>query len=295
MRAGTPNMAVNPEEQNTQPAGGQKDIATLAGVVLAIVGLLAGFMIDGGNPMALMNIPAFCVVGLGTMGVTLGSVRLKTFLLLPKLAIKAINPPPMQSYEDLIDLMVKLAETARSQGLLQTEGDVNKLDNQFLQKGMRMVIDGDDAEAVREMLEIDTLALKARHRSGYEMFKKAAGFAPTLGILGTVMGLISVLGKLSDPTSLGPSISTAFIATLYGVGSANVVFFPLANKLAVMSEEEVAQREFITEGILLIQQGTNPRQVRERLESFLPPKPAEERKPPSDASVNNPFASTEDD
>ena len=167
--------------------------------------------------------------------------------------------------------MVTLSEKARRDGLLALEDDVAELGDPFAQKGIQLVVDGADSELVRAILSSEIDGMAARHSANAKTFATAGGFAPTLGILGTVMSLVHVLENLDSPSSLGHSIAGAFIATLYGVGSANLIFLPIANKLKEMSGEEIAYREMLLEAILSIQAGDNPRLLREKLETFLAP------------------------
>lgn len=268
----------------------KKDLATTIGIPLAIAGLFIAYTLDGGVIAALMNIPAFFFVVVGTLGVTLASVRLSLFTTMPRLVKLAMNPPALPDPEDLINKMADLANTVRRSGSLAIQDDVKQIDNRFLKQGMNLFVNGVDHEQIRTTLEIDTFAMAQRHGKGANMFAIAAGFAPTLGILGTVMGLISVLGNMKDPSTIGPHIATAFIATLYGVGSANIFFFPISNKLKAITADEIAQREIILEGILMINANMNPRQIKERLAVYLPP-----AKAVKEANPNDPFDPSEDE
>jgi chemotaxis protein MotA len=195
----------------------------------------------------------------------------KTFLGMPTLILKTILPPK-QEIPEAIELLVTMTEKARRDGLLALEEDSKKIADKFLQRGVMLVVDGVDPAQVRTILEIDVHHMQERHGMGIKFFNAAGGFAPTMGIIGTVMGLITVLKNLSDPSSLGKSIAGAFLATLWGILTANIIWLPLAAKLAYNSEEEVAYRHLIIEGLLALQAGENPRVLREKLVGFLPPK-----------------------
>ena len=169
--------------------------------------------------------------------------------------------------EEIIDL----AEVARREGLLALDERIQELEDPYTKKGLQLVVDGTEPDLVREILENEIDGMAARHHKGVLPFEKAGGLAPTLGIIGTVMGLVHVLENLSNPDILGPAISGAFIATLMGVGSANVVFYPVANKLKEISGEEAELRTLTLEGILAIQAGDNPRVVADKLLAFVPP------------------------
>ena len=206
----------------------------------------------------------------GTFAAALISFPLASVLKLPKLFIKttagAMEPGP-----ELVALFLRLAEKARRQGLLALEDEAAQIQDEFLKKGIMLVVDGTDPEVVQSVLEIDSQVLEERHKAGYEVLEAMGGFAPTMGIIGTVMGLISVLSNLSDVSKLGPSIAVAFIATFYGVSTANLVWLPLGKKLKGKSQSEVAARGMMLEGVLSIQAGDNPRIVQEKLLGYLAP------------------------
>jgi chemotaxis protein MotA len=227
-------------------------------------------MMEGTSPAAFLNIPAMLIVFVGTFGATLAGSTMDRMKAIPSLYKKAISPDAPDRSSQL-ETLVGFAERARREGLLALDDEVAELEDEFTKKGLQLVVDGTDPELVREILENEIDGMAARHHNGAQPFEKAGGLAPTLGIIGTVMGLVHVLQNLSDPGTLGPAISGAFIATLYGVASANVVFLPVANKLKLLSAEEVDLRTMTLEGILAIQAGDNPRVVADKLLSFIPP------------------------
>jgi chemotaxis protein MotA len=184
-----------------------------------------------------------------------------------KMAFKA-DPPDMRGR---LDLLVSLADKARREGLLALDGMLPEIEDSFTRNALQLVVDGTDPEMVHTIVEAEVDGMAARHEAAAKPFEKAGGFAPTMGIIGTVMGLVHVLQNLSAPSTLGPSISSAFLATLMGVGSANVIFLPIANRLKAISAEEVELRMMTLEGILSIQAGDNPRLVADKLMSYLPP------------------------
>jgi chemotaxis protein MotA len=191
-----------------------------------------------------------------------------------KIALLTKVTPPDES----VAVVVSFAEKARRQGLLALEEEARQIDDTFLRKGIEMAVDGADPEEIRDILEQDLDAMKARHRAGAKFFADMAGFAPTMGIIGTVMGLLHVLQNLSTPATLGPMIAAAFTATLWGVMQANVFWLPLSNRLKRASEMEVRRMELILEGVIAIQSGANPRVVEQRLLSYLSPKEKEAAK-----------------
>jgi chemotaxis protein MotA len=244
--------------------------STAIGIGVAFAGLAAGALMEGASPTAFLNIPALLIVLGGTFGATFAGTNIEKIKLIPSLYKKAVGAekPDMAAQ---LDLLVGFAERARREGLLALDEEVGLLDDRFTRKGLQLVVDGTDPELVREILDNEIDGMVARHQSAVSSFEKAGGFAPTMGILGTVMGLVHVLENLAAPSTLGPAISGAFIATLYGVGSANVIFLPTANKLKSLSAEEIELRSMTLEGILSIQAGDNPRVVADKLLSFIPP------------------------
>jgi chemotaxis protein MotA len=238
--------------------------------------LLFAVVMEGGNPMAFINIPSFLVVFGGTAGATFASTKasmMGTAVKTMKLAMTGCEIDHAEGSRE----MVKLAEKARKEGLLALEDDLAELDDKYTRKGLQLVVDGADSDLVRSILQSEIDGMAERHAHNANFWATAGGFAPTLGILGTVMSLVHVLEHLDAPGSLGKSISGAFIATLYGVASANVVFLPVAARLKALSAEELHFRAMTLEGILAIQAGDNPRVVAEKLLAYVPPaeRPAE--------------------
>lgn len=247
------------------------EITALGGIILAIVALIVGFLLEGGHISALWAPSAAFIVLGGTLGATAVSFTLKEMMTIPKLLKIAFTSKPKEPIET-IEMMVNLAEEARREGLLYLERRLEDIDDPFMRKGIQLVIDGTDPEVVKSILETELYSIEERHRVGGSIFETAGGFAPTMGIIGTVMGLVHVLGSIDEPDTLGPAIAMAFLAALYGVGSANVIFLPLAFKLQNLSKKEVLMRELMMEGILSLQAGYNPVLIRERLTAFLDPK-----------------------
>jgi chemotaxis protein MotA len=191
--------------------------------------------------------------------------------MLPAIIKNAIIGAPMD-LPKTIQILVSFAERARREGLLALEEQARDIDDPFLQKGIQLAVDGTDPELVPAILETEIAYLGERHTAGASILSTMGGFAPTLGVIGTVAGLVHMMANLSDPGSMGPAIASAFIATLYGVSSANLVFLPLGNKLKQRNGIEILLREIQIEGILSIQAGDNPRVVEEKLKAFLDPK-----------------------
>ena len=240
------------------------------GLGLAFAMLALGDIMGGGSPLHLFNLSAALVVLGGTLGATLASTSMEQIKLVPSLYKKAFATGP-PDYRAEVDRIVGFAEKARREGLLALDSEVSEIEDDFLRKGMQLVVDGTDPDMVREILEAELDGMAARHAAGAEPFTHAGGFAPTIGILGTTMHLVLILKNLDKPETLGPMIAAAFIATLYGVGSANVVFYPIGNRLKVISREEQQIKTMIVEGVLAVQAGENPRIISDRLMTFVPP------------------------
>lgn len=246
------------------------DLPLVLGLLLAILSLAGGFLLEGGHLNALFKYTAAIIVFGGTLGATAISYSLNELKNIPKLFKIALFPKQLEPAQ-VIDLIVSLADEARREGLLYLENRLDEIDDPFLRKGVQLVVDGTDPELVRSIMEVELYAIEERHHIGSSIFETAGGYAPTMGIIGTVMGLVHVLGNMSDPNSLGPAIAVAFMATLYGVGSANVLWLPLAAKLANLSKKEYHLRQLMIEGIVSLQAGYNPILIRERLSAFLNP------------------------
>lgn len=248
------------------------DPATLAGVGLAFVAVLVSMVMEGGNPAALVTHPAPIVLVLGgTLGATMAGYKMSDLAAVPKVAIKAFMPGSSVEPTEVVETVVHFADRARRDGLLALEDEAKDVEDPFLRKGLQLAIDGTDPEVVREVLETEIAALRERHKVGAQFFANMGAFAPTLGIIGTVLGLVHMLENLDDPSSMGPLIAAAFVATLWGVMTANLIYLPISNKLKRASAEEVAHREMVLDAILSIQAGANPRTVTEKLKSYLPP------------------------
>jgi chemotaxis protein MotA len=248
------------------------DKGTAIGLVVALVCILGAAVVEAGSIgilFALLNLPSAMIVFGGTLGTVVVSFPLERVTKLPKVLGIAFKQETT-SERDLVNLFVRLAERARREGLLALESEAADIHDKAIQKGVLLVVDGTDPELVREIMEADVAAMSERHEGKFAMFTAAGGFAPTMGIIGTVMGLVNVLSHLDKPDELGKSIATAFIATLYGVLSANVFWLPIGERLKQRNKEEVALRTLAVEGVLSVQAGDNPRVVREKLEAFLP-------------------------
>jgi chemotaxis protein MotA len=246
------------------------DLASIVGIVVAVVIVFTVQILEGGNPASIILIPSMLLVFGGAFMAAMAGGVMKDALGIGKLfqrALLAKVAPPNQ----LVDEVVKLAERARREGLLALEDAVKTVEHPFLKRGLQLAIDGTDPEELHDILHAEIAAKKKADKAGKKILENMGGYAPTIGIIGTVLGLIHVLENLSEPDKLGHLIAGAFVATLWGVLSANVLWLPIASRLKRLSEVECQQMEVALEGVLAIQSGTSPRVVAERLTSLLPP------------------------
>lgn len=247
------------------------DLGTIISFVLTIVIIIVVLIMDGGTPAELFHHPAAIILTLGGSYMAAAiSVPLKTALSLPKLLMLTVMGPKLNA-DSAIESLVSMADKARRDGLLALESESQNIDDAFLRKGLMLVVDGVDPAQVRSIMKIEIEHMEERHQKGYGILDAAGAYAPTYGIIGTVMGLISVLQQLDEPDKLGKAIAGAFLATLWGLISSNLIYLPLAGKLKTNSENEVAFRHMLLEGILALQAGENPRLLKEKLSAFLPP------------------------
>jgi chemotaxis protein MotA len=246
------------------------DPAGFAGIGLAFAAIFISMIMEGGNPASMMLIPSIILVFGGTIGAAMAGGVLKDTLGIGKLLQRALMSKVTPA-DDLVEAVVKLADRARREGLLALEDAVKDVDDPFLRRGLELAIDGTDPDELREILECEVEAKTKADLVGAKLFADMGGYAPTIGIIGTVLGLVHVLENLSDPGQLGHLIAGAFVATLWGVMTANVMWLPLSNRLKRIAGLESAQMELAIEGIIAIQAGANPRLVAQKLRSLLPP------------------------
>lgn len=249
----------------------QIDIATVVGLVIAFAAILIGMALGGGSLVMYMQATAAIIVIGGTFGAVFMCFSLKDNInIVTKVGLKAFFTSE-QDYKKQIDQIIFLAKVVRRDGLLSLEKELDKVDDSFLRKGIQLTVDGVDSNKLTCILETEIEELEARHKKGISWFATAGGFAPTLGIIGTVIGLIIVLGNLKDPDELGRGIAAAFLTTLYGICMANLFFIPTSSKLKFKSSEEVRMKQLMLKGVLGIQSGANPRLIEEELMAFAPP------------------------
>ncbi len=246
------------------------DIATIGGLILGIGAVLVSFVMEGGNLGAIVQPGAMLIVIGGTIGASIVTTSLKTLKTVPSLmktALFAESSDPLRT----IDLIVKMSEKARREGILGLENDLKDIKDPFFRKAIQLVIDGTEITVLKTILETEIAYVEDRHKKGILLFQKMGGFSPTLGIIGTVLGLIHTLGSTSNADKMAEAIAGAFIATLWGVALANLCYLPLSDKLKLRHEEELGTLDLVMEGVISIQSGDNPRVVRTKLLSFVSP------------------------
>ncbi len=242
---------------------------------ISVVGLLFGFLaivlgqvLEGGHVGSLIQPTAFLIVIGGTLGAVMLQSPLPTFLLGARMARWVFFPPRVVPAQ-LIGQVVQWSMIARKEGLLALEAQMSTLRDPFVRRGLQLLVDGAEPEGLRDVLEVDIGSYETQMKLAAKVWESAGGYAPTVGILGAVMGLIHVMENLSDPAKLGSGIAVAFVATIYGVGSANLVFLPIAKKLLANIQQLVAVREMYVDGLVGIANGDNPRIIESRLQGYF--------------------------
>lgn len=246
------------------------DITTALGLVIGVGAVIFSFLIEGGRISSLFQLPAVILVVFGTFGAATVTTSFSQLLNLPsvlKVAFFSRTPDPVE----LIEKIFNLAQKTRKSGLLSLESDLEKLKDPFFKKALQLAIDGFDINKIREILDIEISYIEERHRKSSAFFQKLGGFSPTLGIMGTVLGLIHALSNMENTSNMASSIASAFVATLWGVAMANLIYLPIADKLKSKHEEEALHLELIKEGVISIAVGENPRVIKMKLLSFLLP------------------------
>lgn len=244
------------------------DILSLIGVILGLSAVLVGQWLEGGAVSSLFQLTAFIIV----MGGTLGAILLQTPWPVFTLGLRMLPWVWWQPHSAAAlwqESLVDWSKVARRDGLLSLESHVAIQTDPLVMKGLQMLVDGFDAHHIREVMQIDIQAYERLRWPAARMWEAAAGYAPTIGMLGAVIGLVQVMERLGEPSQLGAGIAVAFISTVYGVGSANLLFFPIANKLKFIVQQEVSAYEMVVDGLMLIARGENPHFVKGKLEGYL--------------------------
>lgn len=244
------------------------DILSIVGVILALGAIIGGNILEGGHTSSLMQLTAFIIVGGGTVGAIMIQVPLNTFLRAMNMSAWVFKPP-RQAPQEAIGKIVEWSNIARREGLLGLENIAEQEPDLFARKGLQLLVDGNEPEIIRGILEVDLESQEYRDTQAAKVFEGMGGYAPTIGIIGAVMGLIHVMNNLADPSMLGSGIAVAFVATIYGVGLANLFFLPIATKLKGLIHVQTRFREMLLEGVVSIAEGENPRNIETKLNGYL--------------------------
>lgn len=244
------------------------DTISILGLLLALIAVVGGQLLEGGHLGSLIQLTAFVIVIGGTAGAVMLQSTPITFMRGMRM-VKWVFSPPEIDEQDLIQRVSQWSTTARRGGLLALESVLEDIDDSFIRRGLQMLIDGAEPESLREVLSIEIDAFEEQQRQAIKVWDSAGGYAPTVGILGAVLGLIHVMENLSDPSKLGAGIAVAFVATVYGVGSANLIFLPIANKLKQILARQIVVREMLVEGLISVANGENPKLIERKLQGYL--------------------------
>lgn len=255
------------------------ETSTIFGLVLGLAAVLVGMVLKGASLVALINPAAFMIIIVGTAACLLNGFSLDHIKKFPVLIRKLFKKPELFPKPELLKMFVELSQTARREGILALESRVSDITDPFLRNGLSMVIDGLDPDFVSDVLDAEIQGMEERHRDGALIFSQAGTYAPTLGVLGAVVGLIAALGNLDDIEKLGHSIAAAFIATLLGIFTGYVLWHPFANKLKMISKKEVEVKKMMIEGILSLQAGDSPTAIEAKLVVFIPQNERAQLKP----------------
>ncbi|OEU46837.1 MAG: flagellar motor protein MotP [Desulfobacterales bacterium S7086C20] len=245
------------------------DIATLLGIISAF-GLVLVAIVMGGGIGLFINYPSLMIVAGGTLGTTMINYPLKEVIGVISV-LKNVFFTKASSAKDIIKQFSDFSNKARREGILALESEVTNLNEEFLQKGIQLSIDGLEPQSIREILETEISYIQDRHKLGAEIFTTMGTYAPALGMVGTLVGLVQMLQNMSDPSAIGPAMAVALLTTFYGAVAANLLFMPIAGKLRTRSGEEVLVKELMIEGVICLSNGENPRIVEQKLMAFLAP------------------------
>jgi chemotaxis protein MotA len=244
------------------------DKLSLIGLLLGVGAIVGGQIVEGGHISSLIQPTAFVIVFGGTLGAVALQSSWEVFAGALKMTKWVIAPPDL-AHAELINQIVKWSHIARKEGLLSLEAQVDVLEDPFARRGLQMLVDGIEPDRLRDLLEIETEAYEAHLKISAKVWEAAGGYSPTIGILGAVMGLIQVMENLSDPSKLGSGIAVAFVATIYGVGMANLIFLPVAKKLLANVGQLVVLRDMYIDGIIGIANGDNPHVIESRMQGYI--------------------------
>jgi chemotaxis protein MotA len=246
------------------------DLASVIGLLLALAMMAVSVVMGGGSFASFWDTASVLMVFGGTLGAVMMCFSLRHVMTLPKVMRKVFFNKPIDQRE-LVDTMVQLSEVARREGLLALESRLADIKDPFIKLGVQMAVDGTRPEVIEDVLKTDIEAVAMRHRDGKGMIDQVGRFGPAFGMIGTLLGLIIMLGNMSDPSKIGAGMAVALITTLYGAVLSNAMFLPFSEKLAAITKNEMIGREIILRGVMAIQSGENPRVIEQKLSTFLPP------------------------
>lgn len=244
------------------------DFGTIIGIFLALAAIIGGNIMEGGHTESLMVFTAFFIVMGGTLGACMVQFPMSTFMLGMKMTAWVFKPPK-QAHGEAIEKIVSWSNIARKEGLLGLEAISENETDAFAKKGLQLLVDGSEPETIRAIMEVDMDTKEHAATQGAKVFEAIGGYTPTVGIIGAVMGLIHVMNNLADPSKLGGGIAVAFVATIYGVGIANLFALPMANKLKALIHDQTQFRQMIIEGVISIAEGENPRNIETKLQGYI--------------------------
>jgi len=245
------------------------DKLSLFGILVAIVGILGGQLLEGGSANVLMQLAAFFIVFGGTIGAVMLQHPARVFVTGMKMAAW-VFVTPVVDIQKLSYQITAWGSVSRKDGILALEAQLKNIEDPFVRKGLQLLVDGNSAEKIREIMDIELQSWETVRWQAARVWESAAGYAPTIGILGAVLGLVHVMQSLGEPAKLGAGIAVAFIATIYGVGSANLLFLPIAGKLKILIQEQVNMREMLIDGLCMIANAENPRFIENKLKGYIP-------------------------
>ena len=244
------------------------DLLSIIGLVLGLGAILGGQALEGGHIASLINGPAILIVMGGTFGAVMLQSPMSVFMMSMRMIFWVLIPPRSAAVA-MIEKIMEWSNIARKEGLLGLEAIAESEPDLFARKGLQLLVDGSEPEVIRRIMEVEMEAKEHHDMQAAKVFESMGGYAPTIGIIGAVMGLIHVMENLADPSKLGSGIATAFVATIYGVGLANIIFLPIANKLKSQVHERNQLNEMLVEGVISIAEGENPRSIETKLQGFI--------------------------
>ena len=244
------------------------DILSIIGIVLGLIAIIGGAILKGSSAGALVGSAAFVIVVMGTLAASLVQTPMSTFMRAWSI-ISWVFKPPVADPTAMIEKIVEWSNVARKQGLLGLEPAVEQEQDEFLKKGLQSLVDGGEPEAIRSSMEIELDTMEHFDTQAAKVFESMGIYSPTLGIIGAVMGLMAVMQNLNDPSKLGHGIAAAFVATIYGIAFANLLFLPMSNKLEAVIHGQMQVRTMVIEGLIAIAQGENPRNIESKLQGYF--------------------------